>query len=130
MSFRAGSTGRIFILAGLAATSMLLASPGVLAGTVVCSGTVETIAYHANNSFMVRLSSMNTPVYFCNPEITWNVAGFSTGPQTCKMLYATFLAARESGRTINSLYFDSDDAPATCNTWGTWKSATVRFFEY
>jgi hypothetical protein len=130
MSLRPRATSRAFILTALAATSMVLASPGVLAGTVVCSGTVETIAYHANNSLMVRLSSMNTPVYFCNPEITWNVAGYSTGPQTCKMLYAMFLAARESGRTINSLYFDSDDAPTTCNTWATWKSATVRFFEY
>ena len=130
MSLRASATGRTFILARLAATSMLLASPGVLAGTVVCSGTVETIAYHANNSFMVRLSSMNTPVYFCNPETTWNLAGYSTGPQTCKMLYAMFLAARESGRAFSVVYFDSDDAPTACNTWATWKSASIRFFEY
>lgn len=130
MSHTARANSRTFVLTGLAATSMLLVSSGALAGTVVCSGTVETISYHANNSFMVRLSSMNYPVYFCNPEITWNIAGYSTGPQTCKMLYATFLAARESGRTINSLYFDSDDAPTSCNTWAAWRSATVRFFEY
>jgi hypothetical protein len=130
MSLRTRATGGALVRTSLAVISLLLASPGVLAGTVVCSGTVETIAYHANNSFMVRLSSMNLPVYFCNPEITWNIAGYSTGPQTCKMLYAMFLAARESGRALSVVYFDSDDAPTACNTWAAWKSATVRYFEY
>lgn len=119
---------RLFVLTFICAS---FATLNAHAGTVVCSGTVETIAYHSNNQFMVRLSSMNTPVYFCSSESTWNVvAGFSTGTQTCKMFFAMFLAAKESGRTVNSVYFDSDDAPATCNTWATWKYANIRFFEY
>lgn len=70
-------------------------------------------------------------MFFCNPESTWNaVAGYSTGPQTCKMSYATFLAARESGRALSFVYFDGDDVPAACNAWARWTDVNIRTFEY
>ena len=102
------------------------------AGTVVCSGTVDAISFHSNNTFMIKLSSMNTAVFFCNPESTFSVPGttYTTGPQTCKALLGMFLAARESGRTVNSIYFDGDDVPTTCDAWGNWKSAHIRYFSY
>jgi hypothetical protein len=102
------------------------------AGSVTCSGTVESISFHSNNTFMIRLSSMNTAVFFCSPDSTFSVPGtsYTTGPETCKALVAIFIAARESGRTIQSLYFDGDAVPATCDGWGNWSSANIRFFNY
>ena len=99
--------------------------------TVVCSGTVDVLAYHANNNLMVKLSSMNTPVFFCNPDSNWTVApGYTTGPQTCKALYATFLTAKVTGTSLSAVYFDGDSVPATCNAWGPWVSANIRYFQY
>jgi len=103
-----------------------------VAGSVTCSGTVEAISYHSNDTFMVRLSSMNLPVFFCSPESTFTVPGtsYTTGPQTCKAFIALFVAARESGKTIVNLYFDGDAVPATCNGWVPWSSANIRHFSY
>jgi hypothetical protein len=102
------------------------------AGSVTCSGTVEGISFHANNTFMVRLSSMNTAVFFCSPDSTFSVPGtsYTTGPETCKALVAMFIAARESGRTITAVYFDGDAVPATCDGWSGWSSANIRHFNY
>jgi hypothetical protein len=111
--------------------SLLAVSAATQAGTVVCSGTVEAISYHANDLFMVRLSSMNLPVYFCNPEVAFTPApGYTTGPQTCKALYAMFLSARLTGTPVNNVYFDGPNVPATCDTWGSWVSANIRHFVY
>jgi hypothetical protein len=65
------------------------------AGTLVCNGTVEKVAMHANGRFMVQLSSMNNPVFFCSPDYEWTVSGthYKTSTETCKMLFSTFLAA-------------------------------------
>jgi hypothetical protein len=73
---------------------------------------------------------MNTPVFFCNPETTFSVSGtsYTTGPNTCKQLYATFLAAKLSGATISGMYFDGDAVPATCSSWGAWQSAVIRHY--
>lgn len=102
------------------------------AATVVCSGTVEDVSYHASDKLMVRLSSMNTPVFFCNTAAEWVVAGSSyrTSVETCKALYSMFLTARVSGIPVRSMYFDGDDVPATCNSWGSWKSASIRHFKF
>jgi hypothetical protein len=115
--------------------AMLIAALGcnsAWAGTVVCSGTVDAISFHASNTFMIKLSSMNVPVFFCNPDSTFSVPGtsYTTGPQTCKALIGMFLAARETGRVINNIYFDGDDTPAACNAWGNWQSANIRHFSY
>ena len=105
---------------------------GAQAGTVVCGGTITYLAFHAPNTFMIQMSSMNTPVFFCNPETTFSVPGttYTTGPSTCKTLYASFLAIKASGGSISGIYFDGDDTPATCDTWGGWKSANIRYFAF
>jgi len=104
---------------------------GARAGELVCSGTVDMISFHANNTYMIKLSSMNVAVFFCSPDGTHSVAGTSyvTGPETCKALIATFLTARETGRNIY-MYFDGTSVPATCNAWGNWTSANIRHFAY
>lgn len=110
----------------------ILLSVHANAATVVCSGTVAELSYHASDKLMIRLSSMNTVVYICNPGAEWIVSGtsYKTSPDTCKALYSVFLAARLSGEPINSVYFDGDDVPATCNSWGNWKSANIRHFRF
>ena len=101
-------------------------------GTVVCSGKVQTLSYHVNNKLMIRLDSMNKAVFFCSPDSEWSVSGtpYVTGPNTCQTLYSTFLAAKISGKRISSVYFDGDQTPESCNGWGNWKSANVRYFEF
>jgi hypothetical protein len=68
--------------------SLLVLSSNAMAGTVVCEGTVDTLAYHANNKLMIKLSSMNRPVFFCSPDSEWTVAGtdYKTGPQNCQTI--------------------------------------------
>ena len=120
-------------LSGLATGCLLTASiNSSYAATVVCSGKVETLAYHASNKLMIKLSSMNAPVFFCSPDSEWVVTGTSakTGPETCQALYATFLSAKVSGETIKNMYFDGDQVPAACNSWASWQSANIRHFLY
>lgn len=41
------------------------------AATVVCSGTIDTLQFDATatgGEFSIKLSSMNIPVYFCDPD--------------------------------------------------------------
>ncbi len=99
---------------------------------LVCSGTVEEVSYHANDQMMVRLSGMNLAVFVCNTETTWTVTGtgYTTGPKTCAAMYSTFLAAKLSGKPINSVYFDGADVPTTCNGWGSWKNANIRHYRF
>lgn len=102
------------------------------AATVVCGGTVDMLSYHANNQLMVKLSSMNNPVFFCDTEAVWTVpgAGYSTSPGACKALYSTFLSARVTGTPISNMYFDGDEVPTACNAWGSWKRANIRHYIY
>lgn len=105
----------------------------VNAGTLVCDNSkVELLAYHGNSKFMLKLESMDSPVFFCNPGSVWQVPGtsYKTSPETCKMLYSTFLAAKMSGTPINRIHFDGDDVPSECNNWGSWKSANIRYFRF
>ncbi len=108
-----------------------MSSP-LYAGTVICSGKVEQLAYHADNSFMIKLDSMNVPVFFCSPEIEWAVVGteYKTGPETCKLLYASFLSAKSSGAILKTIYFDGGDVPERCDGWGDWKRANIRYFNF
>ncbi len=105
-------------------------SLGAIAGTVVCAGKVQTLAYHANNMLMIKLDSMNVPVFFCSPDSEWSVIGATniTGPNTCNTMYSTFLAAKMSGKTINAMYFDGDQVPSTCSGWGNWNKASIRYY--
>jgi hypothetical protein len=93
------------------------------------------VSYHAQptgvgSQLYVRLSSMNTIVAICSPDVSWSVPStvYVTPPEACKALYATLLAARLSGLTVNSMYFDGDAVPAACNAWGMWLRANVRHY--
>ncbi len=97
---------------------------------LVCSGKVENLSYHSPNILMLQLSGMNKTIYFCNPEANWTVSGttYTTGPETCKTMYSTFLAVMLSGKTLHNVYFDGDEVPQSCNQWGSWKRANIRHF--
>lgn len=102
------------------------------AATLVCGGTIVTLAYHSPNRIMLRLSSMDNAVFFCNTDTEWSVAGttYTTAPRACGALYSSFLSAKMSGLTVNSMYFDGNEVPATCDSWGKWKSANIRYFNF
>lgn len=117
-----------------AALGMVLAITSVnsFGGTVVCTGTVDALAYHAGEGLMLRLSSMNTPVFICSPDSTWSVSGtlYTTPPQSCKALYASFLTAKVTRASLPAVYFDGDEVPTACNTWASWSRANIRFFNF
>lgn len=101
--------------------------------TVICNGTVDMLAYHQPGRLMLRLSSMNHPVFICSAESEWVVAGSvsgNTSPSTCKALYATFLAARVTGASLTGLYLDGDQVPAACDSFAPWTNVNVRYYQY
>ena len=102
-----------------------------MAGTVVCSGTVLTVAYDTPDRVMLRLSSMDAPVYICSLSSVWSVAGSTntTDPATCRAFFDMLLSAQALGATVTSMYFDGDSVPAACDQWGAWKTASVRYFQ-
>jgi len=104
----------------------------VTAGTLTCAGTVEKIGLHATDSLMVRLSSMNTAVFVCNPNANWVVTGtsYQTGAETCKVMMSMFMTAKATGKSVGSVWFDGDDVPENCSSWDPWKRANVRYFLY
>lgn len=81
---------------------------------------------------MLKLSSMDNPVFVCNADAEWSVTGtpYTTGPNSCKAMYSTFLTAKATGQAISGMYFDGDDVPTACNSWGTWKSANIRYYSF
>ncbi len=116
---------RYLLLAGLLAVAST-----AQAGTVVCSGKVAALSYHSPDNFMVQLDSMNKPVFFCSPDRLWTVSGttYTTGPETCKTMYSTFLSAQMAGKRIESLYLDGDGTPATCDSFPNWANYNVRHY--
>lgn len=111
----------------------MLVSVDARAGTVVCSGTIDTLQFDATNTsgfFSIKLSSMNVPVYFCDPDNPFAAtgSGYSISAAACRALYATFLAAKLNGAWITNLYFDGSAAPATCDAWATWQEANIRHY--
>lgn len=103
------------------------------AGNVVCNGLVEALAYHQPGNLMLRLSSMNLPVFICSTDVVWSPAGSlagSTSPAARKTLYATFLAAKLARTPINNLYLDGDQVPASCTAFEAWATVNVRYFDY
>ena len=122
-------------LLAVAVAGVIGVTQTALAAELTCSGTVVSLSYHASGgstggSLMLRLSSMNVPVFICNPEGLWTVTGtsYTTPPATCKAIYATLLAARVSGTPLNSVYFDGDQVPASCNAWASWSVANIRHY--
>jgi len=111
----------------------LLYSINASAGSLVCSGTVDTIAYHGNDKLMVKLSSMNHPVFFCNPNQEWSVAGASgrvMGAETCKAVFSMFLSARATQEPIARVHFDGDNVPTSCSNFASWQDVYIRYVNY
>jgi len=111
----------------------LLYSINASAGSLACSGTVDTVAYHANDRLMVKLSSMNTPVFFCNPNQEWSVAGASgkvMNAETCKAVFSMFLSARATREHITRVDFDGDNVPTSCSNFANWQAVYIRYVNY
>lgn len=90
---------------------MLFLSVNAAAGSLVCSGTVDSVAYHGNDKLMVKLSSMNTAVFFRDPNKAWSVTGASgrvMNSETCKAVFSMFLSARATKEVISRVHFDGD----------------------
>ena len=102
----------------------------VHAATVVCSGQVTQITWHANSGVLLQLDSMNTAVFICDPSATWTVTGttYTTTADQCKSLLSLFLAAKLAGRALLNVYFDGDSVPTSCTTWTAWSRANLRNF--
>lgn len=109
-------------------------SSNAFAGSLHCDNAkVQHVGYHADNRLRVQLDNMNFGVFFCNPEEEWTVSGttYTMGPETCKALYSTFLAAKLSGDTIARVHFDGDAVPSSCDGWASeWQSAVIRYVKF
>ncbi|MDO6499292.1 hypothetical protein [Photobacterium sanguinicancri] len=113
--------------------SLILLSSSVSAGSLVCTGTVDSVVYHGNDKLMVKLSSMNVPVFICNPNTTWTVAGAEgrvMSSETCKAIFSMFLSARATKENISRVHFDGDNVPSSCSSFGAWQSVFVRMVSY
>lgn len=114
-------------------TISLIFSLNVQAGDLICSGKVETIAYHGNDRLMVKLDSMNVPVFFCNPNVEWTAPGATgqvMGPETCKAVFSILLSARVTGEKINRIHFDGDSVPENCDEFVSWQRVFIRYINY
>ena len=102
------------------------------AGTIQCTGTVEKVGLHAPDKLMLKVSSMNQGVFICSPEYKWTVAGtsYTTGAETCKAMLSMFMHAKSTQADMGRIWFDGDDVPTDCSSWGSWKRANVRYFTY
>jgi hypothetical protein len=103
----------------------------VYAGSISCAGTVDEVAYHAAGRLMIRLSSMNLPVFICSTDIEWVVpGGYSTSTAACKANYAAFLTAKVTRAPFNGVLFDGDQVPGACNAFTYWNNVSVRFYSF
>lgn len=102
------------------------------AGSLTCSGRVTQVNMHANDTFMLKLDSMDYPVYFCRTNGTFSVSGtqFTTSAETCRTLIALFLTAKVTEKRLSVIYFDGDEVPTACNAFGPWKNVNIRYFEW
>ena len=101
------------------------------AGTIQCSGKVAQIGMHANDKIMLRLSSMNRPVFICSMAERWEVSGtgYKTTIEMCKALYSMFLTAKTTGAEVGDVWMDGDDANS-CSTFESWKRVNIRHFMF
>jgi hypothetical protein len=124
------SQAKSALLNSIAALSTLIVTCAT-AADLTCAGTVDKLAFHAPGRLMIKLSSMNTPVFICSTDAVWTPAGsngYSTTPEACRAIYATMLAARTTGATVNYIHFDGAEVPASCTGWGPWANANIRYF--
>lgn len=113
--------------------SLIIFSGNSVSGTLICSGTVKSVAYHSNNMLMVQLSSMNVPVFYCSTNSDWVIAGASgktMSPESCQVLFSLFLTAKATQAPIERIHFDGDDVPDTCSSFQVWKKAFIRYVNF
>lgn len=113
---------------------MTLSISPILANSasVICEGTVETLAYHGPGTLYVKLSGMNVNVAICSTDTNWGPAGSQTGlttPSACKTINASLLVAKQAGTVVKNMYLDGDTVPPTCTTFPAWSQVNLRFFE-
>lgn len=112
---------------------LFLALPfSCVAATLTCTGTVEKLGLHAPDKIMLKLSSMNTAVFICDPSANWSVSGtsYTTSAETCKTMLSMLMHAKSMGSEMGSVWFDGDDVPSNCTEWESWQEANVRAFLY
>ncbi len=101
-----------------------------MAGSLGCEGTVEAVAYHGNDKLMVQLSSMNAPVFFCNPNQQWSVPGAEgrvMSGETCKTVFSMLLTARTTQQYVQRIHFDGDSVPASCGEFANQAEVFIRY---
>ena len=114
-------------------SSLILITNTLQAKTITCTGKVDTLAFHANTGFMLKLTSMNTHAFICNPQTEWTVAGtvYKTQPEECKMLYSMLMHAKATNANVGTVYFDGDDnLPNQCDQFPNWSRVNIRFIRY
>lgn len=104
----------------------------VSAKQLTCGGTVKAIGFHTPNTILLRLSSMNTSVFVCNIASNWTPPGTShtTSAEMCKAMLSMLLHAKATQADMGNVYFDGEHVPDSCDSWGSWRSANVRYFMY
>ncbi|MCG9734738.1 hypothetical protein L1D51_12115 [Pseudoalteromonas shioyasakiensis] len=110
----------------------LLLAFSVRSATIQCGGMVEKVGFHSPDKLMLKLSSMNRAVYICSPEYKWTVSGtsYSTGPKMCQTMMSMLMHAKATRSDMGSIWFDGDDVPENCESWGAMKKANIRYFAY
>ncbi len=110
---------------------LMLSCASVTQAALVCNGTISELAFHSPGQIMIKLSTMDNLVTFCSVDNNWAPAGagYSTSVESCKAMYSAFLAARVSEKNITNMYFDGDQVPTACGSWGTGKQANIRHYK-
>ncbi|NQY35761.1 MAG: hypothetical protein HRT37_12485 [Alteromonadaceae bacterium] len=101
-------------------------------GTIQCGGTVEKLGLHASDKILLKLSSMNAKVFICSTNSEWTVSGtgHKTSAETCKAMLSMLMHAKATKADMGSVWFDGDDVPESCDSWGNWKNTNIRHFMY
>lgn len=94
----------------------LLATPAH--ASYECQGTITQLGLGNDGTVVVQGPGGLPAIYLCSVSYTTS-NGF--GPDSCKAAYATLLAARLSGQSVNIFFNDN----LTCSTqpaWTPWSS--------
>lgn len=103
-------------------------SNNVSAASLNCAGSIDLVTIHQPGFVGVKLSSMNDQVFICRLDMDYNPPGAAMiTPAVCKAIYAGLLTAKVNQYTINSLWFDGDKVPSTCNGWTGGSQVNLRF---
>lgn len=110
----------------------LFSISSAFAGTLQCPGKVAQIGMHANDKIMLRLTSMNTPVFICSMSERWEVSGasYKTTVEMCKAIFSMFLTAKTTGAEMGDVWMDGDDVGDSCTSFKSWGKVNIRHFMF